>query len=65
MRDVSFTVEQGEALGIPSMKLRAGLNGVILGMKRSEIDHKFDEIVVFSGVEQFIDTPVKRYSTGR
>ena len=40
------------------------LNGAILGMKRSEIDRKFDEIVEFSGVEQFIDTPVKRYSSG-
>ncbi|MBM3143721.1 MAG: ABC transporter ATP-binding protein [Chloroflexi bacterium] len=40
------------------------LNGAILGMKRSEIDGKFDEIVDFSGVEQFIDTPVKRYSSG-
>ncbi|MGD0948041.1 MAG: ABC transporter ATP-binding protein [Candidatus Binatia bacterium] len=40
------------------------LNGAILGMKRAEIDRKFDEIVDFSGVEQFIDTPVKRYSSG-
>ena len=40
------------------------LNGSILGMKRAEIDHKFDEIVAFSEVERFIDTPVKRYSTG-
>ncbi len=40
------------------------LNGAILGMKRTEIDRKFDEIVDFSGVEQFIDTPVKRYSSG-
>jgi len=40
------------------------LNGAILGMKRAEIDGKFDEIVDFSGVEQFIDTPVKRYSSG-
>jgi lipopolysaccharide transport system ATP-binding protein len=40
------------------------LNGAILGMKRAEIDHKFDEIVAFSGVEKFIDTPVKRYSSG-
>ena len=40
------------------------LNGAILGMKRSEIDRKFDEIVEFSGVEKFIDTPVKRYSSG-
>ncbi len=40
------------------------LNGTILGMRRKEIDAKFDEIVDFSGVEEFIDTPVKRYSSG-
>jgi lipopolysaccharide transport system ATP-binding protein len=40
------------------------LNGAILGMNKQEIEKKFDEIVDFSGVEQFIDTPVKRYSSG-
>jgi lipopolysaccharide transport system ATP-binding protein len=40
------------------------LNGAILGMKRAEIARKFDEIVDFAEVEQFIDTPVKRYSSG-
>jgi len=40
------------------------LNGTILGMNRNEINRKFDEIVDFSGVEKFIDTPVKRYSSG-
>jgi homopolymeric O-antigen transport system ATP-binding protein len=40
------------------------LNGSILGMKRSEIDSKFDEIVAFSEIEKFIDTPVKHYSSG-
>ncbi|MGA2505570.1 MAG: ABC transporter ATP-binding protein [Anaerolineales bacterium] len=40
------------------------LNGAILGMKRVEVDRKFDEILDFSEVEQFIDTPVKRYSSG-
>jgi lipopolysaccharide transport system ATP-binding protein len=40
------------------------LNGAILGMRRAEITRKFDEIVDFSGVERYIDTPVKRYSSG-
>lgn len=40
------------------------LNGAILGMSKKEIDAKFDEIVAFAGVEKFIDTPVKRYSSG-
>lgn len=40
------------------------LNGAILGMKRDEIDRKFDEIVAFADVEKFIDTPVKHYSSG-
>jgi lipopolysaccharide transport system ATP-binding protein len=40
------------------------LNGSILGMTRREIDGKFDQIVDFAGVERFIDTPVKRYSSG-
>jgi lipopolysaccharide transport system ATP-binding protein len=40
------------------------LSGAILGMKRSEIERKFDEIVAFSEIEKFMETPVKRYSTG-
>src|SRR5713226_6449515 len=40
------------------------LNGAILGMKRDEIRQRFDAIVDFSGLEEFIDTPVKRYSSG-
>jgi ABC-type polysaccharide/polyol phosphate transport system ATPase subunit len=40
------------------------LNGVILGMSRAEVRRKFDEIVDFAGLEEFIDTPVKRYSSG-
>ena len=40
------------------------LNGAILGMKRAEITRRFDEMVDFAGVERFIDTPVKRYSSG-
>jgi lipopolysaccharide transport system ATP-binding protein len=40
------------------------LNGAILGMTRAEIDRKFDEIVAFAEIERFLDTPVKRYSSG-
>lgn len=40
------------------------MNGTILGMTKREIDRKFDEIVEFSGVEKFLDTPTKRYSSG-
>jgi lipopolysaccharide transport system ATP-binding protein len=40
------------------------LNGSILGMRKKEVDRKFDEIIDFSGVERFLDTPVKRYSSG-
>jgi lipopolysaccharide transport system ATP-binding protein len=40
------------------------LNGAILGMKRAEIDRKFDQIIEFAEVERFVDTPVKRYSSG-
>jgi lipopolysaccharide transport system ATP-binding protein len=40
------------------------LNGAILGMSKAEIKSKFDEIVAFSGIERYIDTPVKRYSSG-
>ncbi|GAB4539727.1 MAG: hypothetical protein Fur002_05300 [Anaerolineales bacterium] len=109
LKDVSFNVEQGEALGIigrngagkstllkilsrvtaptsgrikvkgriasllevgtgfhPELTGRENvyLNGAILGMRRDEIAGKFDEIVDFAGVEKFIDTPVKRYSSG-
>ena len=107
--DVSFTVQQGEALGIigrngagkstllkilsrvtaptsgvvkvrgrigsllevgtgfhPELTGRENvyLNGAILGMRKAEVSRKFDDIVAFSGVERFIDTPVKRYSSG-
>src|SRR5262245_51233277 len=109
LRDVSFEVKQGEALGIigrngagkstllkilcqvtaPTsghIKVRGRiasllevgtgfhleltgrenvfLNGAILGMTKAEIRRKFDEIVAFSECEEFIDTPVKRYSSG-
>jgi lipopolysaccharide transport system ATP-binding protein len=40
------------------------LSGAILGMRKAEIDRKFDEIVAFSGIEKFLDTPAKRYSSG-
>lgn len=40
------------------------LNGAVLGMKKREIQEKFDDIVEFSGVEKFLDTPLKRYSSG-
>ena len=40
------------------------LSGAILGMSKREIDRKFDEIVAFAGVERFIDTPLKHFSTG-
>ncbi len=40
------------------------LNGVILGMKKKEVERRFDEIIDFSGIERFLDTPVKRYSSG-
>lgn len=109
LRDISFTVKHGEALGIVGLngagkstllkilakitpptagrakiKGRVGsllevgtgfhqeltgrenvyLNGTILGMRKQEVDRRFDEIVEFSGVEEFLDTPVKRYSSG-
>ncbi len=40
------------------------MNGTVLGMRKHEVDSKFDQIVDFSGVEKFLDTPVKRYSSG-
>lgn len=40
------------------------LNGAVLGMKRAEVERKFDEIVAFAEIEKFLDTPVKRYSSG-
>lgn len=109
VKDVSFEVKRGEALGIigPNgagkstiLKLLSGilrpnkgqikvngrlsalievgagfhqdltgreniyLNGAILGMKKDEVDKKLDEIIGFSGISEFIDTPVKRYSSG-
>jgi ABC-type polysaccharide/polyol phosphate transport system ATPase subunit len=110
LRDVSFSVDEGEVvgiigpngagkstllkvlaritvptLGVARMRGRVGallevgtgfhpelngrenifLNGAILGLKRAEIRRRFDEIVAFAGVEEFLDTPVKRYSSGQ
>lgn len=109
LRDVSFSIEQGDRVGIVghngagkstmlkilskiiepttgSVRIRGRvasllevgtgfhpeltgreniyLNGSLLGMSRSEIKKQFDEIVAFAGVEKFLDTPVKRYSSG-
>ena len=109
LKDISFNVKQGEAIGIigpngagkttllkiisritpptlgeikldgrvasllevgtgfhPELTGRENifLNGAILGMTKSEIDRKFTEIVEFAGIEKFLDTPVKRYSSG-
>ncbi|MBC3786320.1 polysaccharide ABC transporter ATP-binding protein [Spirosoma utsteinense] len=109
LRDVSFSIEQGDRVGIVghngagkstmlkilskiiepttgSVRIRGRvasllevgtgfhpeltgreniyLNGSLLGMSRSEIRKQFDEIVAFAGVEKFLDTPVKRYSSG-
>jgi lipopolysaccharide transport system ATP-binding protein len=109
LRDVSFEVERGEAVGVlgrngagkstllkilariteptsgraeihgrvgsllevgtgfhPELTGRENiyLNGAILGMRRYEIDRRFDEIVAFAEIEKFLDTPVKRYSSG-
>ncbi len=110
LRDVSFSVDEGEVvgiigrngagkstllkvlaritvptLGVARMRGRVGallevgtgfhpelngtenifLNGAILGLKRAEIRRRFDDIVAFAGVEEFLDTPVKRYSSGQ
>ncbi len=109
LRDVTFDIEKGEAIGIiglngagkstllkilsritaptegrievygrvgsllevgtgfhPELTGRENVyfNGSVLGMKKTEIESKFDEIVSFAGVERFLDTPVKRYSSG-
>src|SRR5207253_2871580 len=45
-------------------RVNAYLNGAIIGMKKKEIDRKFDEIIAFAEIEKFIDTPVKFYSSG-
>ena len=58
LEDVSFSLHEGDVLGI------IGKNGAILGMTRREVHEKYDEIIAFSEIEQFIETPVKRYSSG-
>src|SRR5487761_1028633 len=62
---VAPLIEVGAGL-VPDMTGRENvyLNASILGMKRAEIKRKFDEIVAFAELEDFIDTPVKRYSSG-
>ena len=62
---VAPLIEVGAGL-VPDMTGRENiyLNATILGMKRKEIDKKFDEIVEFAELEEFIDTPIKRYSSG-
>src|SRR5215218_5512661 len=78
LKDVSFEVRRGEILGRVGSLLEVGtgfhpdltgrenvyLNGAVLGMRKVEIDAKFDEIVAFSELERFIETPVKHYSSG-
>src|SRR5829696_1193158 len=58
VKDLSFGLKKGESMGI------IGPNGSILGMTRKEVQSKFADIVDFAGVGEFIDTPVKRYSSG-
>src|SRR3989339_713586 len=78
LKNVNFKVKQGESLGIIGafIELGAGLHpqlsgreniylyGSILGMRKKEIDEKFDDIVKFSELRKFLDTPIKRYSSG-
>ena len=73
LKDITFDVEQGDVVGIigkkgfhPEMTARENIymNGSIMGMTRAEISRKLDEIVDFAGVERYLDTPVKRYSSG-
>jgi lipopolysaccharide transport system ATP-binding protein len=63
---VGSLLEVGTGFFHPELTGRENLylSGAILGMKKNEIDRKRDDIVAFAGVERFIDTPVKRYSTG-
>jgi lipopolysaccharide transport system ATP-binding protein len=68
LNDVNFDIQRGDVVGIIGRngtgRENVFLNGAIRGMSKSEIAKQFDAIVDFSDTEQFLDTPVKRYSSG-
>ena len=64
LKDINFSVEEGDVVGKMTGRENIYMNGAIMGMTKAEITRKLDEIVDFSGCERYIDTPVKRYSSG-